>query len=84
MRVERTVDSKVKESLWPTTPAQSGCHIPLVFMPEDPVHRTMARMMDACICVDSRRCIIEENDSEISFPEGGVFKPAHRYCQEGK
>ena len=35
MRVERTVDSKVKESLRPTTPAQSGIPFPLVFTPED-------------------------------------------------
>ena len=30
MKVERTVDSKVKESLRPATPAQSGIPIPLV------------------------------------------------------
>ena len=35
MRVERAVDSKVKESLWPAIPDQS----PLVFMPEDRVLR---------------------------------------------
>ena len=44
MRVERAVDSKVKESLWPATPSQSGVPIPLLFMPEDRVLRTIVRM----------------------------------------
>ena len=52
MRVVRAVDSNVKESLWPTTPPQSGIPLPLVFMPEDPVLRTIVRM-DKCTCVDS-------------------------------
>ena len=52
MRVERAVASKAKESFWPATPAQSGIPIPLVFMPEDRVLRTIVRM-DECTCVDS-------------------------------
>ena len=50
MKVERTVDSKVKESLRPATPAQSGIPIPLVFMPEDRVLRTIVRN-DKCTCM---------------------------------
>ena len=44
MRVKRAVDSIAKESLWPTTPAQSGIPFPLVFMPEDRVLRTIVRI----------------------------------------
>ena len=52
MIVERAVDSEPTESLGSTTPAQSGIPIPLVFMPEDRVLRTIVRM-DECTCVDS-------------------------------
>ena len=52
MRVVRAVDSNAKESLWPTTPAQRGISILLVFMPEDRVLRTIVRM-DKYTCVDS-------------------------------
>ena len=52
MRVERAVDSKAKETLWPATPAQSRVPIPLVFVSEDRVLRTIVTM-DKCTCVDS-------------------------------
>lgn len=46
MRVERTVDPKMKESLRPSTPAQSGIAIMLVFMPKDRVLRPMGGKVD--------------------------------------
>ena len=52
MKVERAVDSKVKESLRPTTPTQSGINIRLVFMPADRVLRMIVRT-DKFTCVDS-------------------------------
>ena len=52
MRVVRAVDSNAKESLWPTTPAQRGISILLVFMPEDRVLRKIVRM-DKCACLNS-------------------------------
>ena len=52
MKVEKAVDFKVKESLRPTTPTQSGINIRLVFMPADRVLRMIVRT-DKFTCVDS-------------------------------
>ena len=52
MKVERAVDTSVKESSWPITLDQSGIPVPSVFMPKDSVLRTIVRM-DKCTCVDS-------------------------------
>ena len=49
MRVERTVDSTVKESLQPVGPAQSRISITLVFMLEERVLRTIGRIVDRFI-----------------------------------
>ena len=85
MRLERTIASKVEESLWPATPAQSGIPVPLMFMPEDRVRRTMVRMVDGCTCVDSRHRTLEGNGSVIILLGGGVFESArHGHGQEGK
>ena len=51
MRVERAVEFKTKESLSRATPAKSGIHIPVAYMPEDRVLKTIVRM-DKCTRVD--------------------------------
>ena len=84
MRVERVVDSKVKESLGPATPAQSGIPIPLVFIPEERVLRTIVRV-DNCTCVESWCCTPEGKTVSSIFREGESSKPAHQgYCKISK
>ena len=71
MRVERTVDSKVKESLRPAIPGQNGIPIPLVSMPQDRVIRNIVRLVDGCTCVDSRGRIPEGKWQCHQFPGRG-------------
>ena len=66
MRVDRAVDSTVKESLRPAIPAQSGIPIPLVFMPEDRVFRMIVRKISAHVWILDAAAL-KENESH-QFP----------------